>query len=81
MTLLFLGGGLWIILVLLAGAAGLFWYLAIKASKSGSKYQDKSGNTVYSDQNIPVWKTGYGKFAIALTIALIVVYFLMRSDR
>ncbi len=67
--------------MLIAGGAGLFWYLAIKASKSGSKVQDKSGTTVYSDENVPVWKTGYGIFAIILTVALIVAYFMMRSDR
>lgn len=82
MTLLFLGGGLWIILVLLAGGAAIFWYKAYVASRSGSKVQDgKTGKWVESEQNVPILKTGYGKFAAALTLALVVAFFMMLSDR
>lgn len=84
MNLLFLGGGLWIILLLTGGGSLWFLYLSYKASKSGSeRLPNSAGKPAFqSDKNLPIWKTG-GKFyfAVALAIATIVFYFIMRSDR
>lgn len=86
MTLLFLGGGLWVIpLVTLLGGL-VFLYQSYKASKSGSVTHASSVTgrkaSEYSDKNIPIHKTG-GKFyfAVALFIATAVILLLMYSDK
>jgi len=84
MNLLFLGGGLWIILVLTGGGGLWFLYQSYKASKSGTeRLPNSSGKRPFqSDQNLPIWKTG-GKFyfAVALLVATVVIFFIMKGDK
>lgn len=76
------GGGLWIIPILILGGTIFFGVLGLKASQSGSRRQNTAtGEWIETPGNIPFHKTGYGKFAIALAIALIVVIILMVNDK
>lgn len=75
----FLAGGLWIIPLLILGAAVFSFIRGYKQSKSGSLEEgETSGSTRESDINIPFWKctsTIYGYiFTVALIVALIVMY-------
>jgi hypothetical protein len=55
MTLLSLGGGLWIIPVITAVGAVIFWYQVIAGYNSGSKQQIPGRGTVYSDdKTLPI---------------------------
>ncbi len=75
----FLAGGLWIIPLLILGAAVFSFIRGYKQSKSGSLEEgETSGSTRESDINVPFWKctaTIYGYiFTVALIVALIVMY-------
>lgn len=82
MNLLFLGGGLWIIPVLLFAAAAYFAVIAVKKSKSGSHYQDpKTGKYVDTPGGIPVTQIGQFWFAVGFAAFGIISLLLMYSDR
>jgi hypothetical protein len=55
-----LGGGLWTVIVLIAGIAAIFFYQAFKGAKSGSEQQVDSGtpnvHVEQNSENIPVYK-------------------------
>lgn len=75
----FLAGGLWVIPLLILGAAVYSFIRGYKQSKSGSLEEgETSGSTRESDINVPFWKctaTVYGYiFTVALIVALIVMY-------
>ena len=83
MNLLFLGGGLWIIPLLTLIGSLIFFYQSYKASKSVSvRHPNSAGKPAFvSDENVPIYKVGVFKFAVALLVATIVIFFMMYSDR
>lgn len=75
----FLAGGLWIIPLLILGAAVFSFIRGYNQSRKGSLEEgEASGSTRESDINVPFWKctaTIYGYiFTVALIVALIVMY-------
>lgn len=74
MTLLYVFGAAQIfILLLVLGAIGLCYYKAYKASKSGSKVQDRqTGKWIYSDENIPFFRQNW--FYVSLVPTAFLVY-------
>lgn len=75
-----LGGGLWIIPLLTFIGGTIFLITAYKASRSGSTQQTQTG-IQSSDQNVPIYKIGQFKFAMALYAAVIGELILMYADR
>lgn len=82
MTLLYVFGAAQVfILVLILGAIGLCYYKAYKASKSGSKVQDKqTGKWIYSDENIPFHKQDWFYMSFIPKIFLVVAIVEMISE-
>lgn len=81
MTLLSVfGGGLWIIILIGVIGTSIAAYFGLRSSRSGSQQQTPGGQ-VYSDKNIPFYKTGGGVFAIILFIATIVAVIVMINDK
>lgn len=76
---------LWIIPCLTGGGALWFYYVAYRASKSGSKWQDKNAPVGQqykeSDENVPIYKIGQFWFGVILTIATIVITIAINSDK
>jgi len=74
MTLLYVFGAAQVfILLLIIGAIAFCLYRAYKASRSGSKVQDgKTGQWVYSDKNIPFFRTGW--FYVSLIPTAFLIY-------
>lgn len=76
MNLLFLGGGLWIIPVLLFGGAIIFSVQTYLAWKSGAT---KFGKDIAGKAKL--YKIAQFKFAVALWVIGIIVLLMMYSDR
>lgn len=76
------GGGLWIIILLIASGAAYFFVRAYKASQSGSSvYNPQLKRTLYSDKNVPIYKTGYFILGCIAVVALIGAIAIMISER
>jgi len=74
------GGGLFIIPLLFLTGIVVFTISGIRSSKSGSKQQTQKG-TIYSDKNIPFYKTWQAKFVLGLLIALVIIIIWMYNER
>lgn len=82
MTLLFLGGGLWIIPLALLGAAAWFGVIAVRKHQSGVNYQDqKTGKWLNTPGKIPYSQIGQFWFAVVFAAAAIGALIWMYSDR
>ncbi len=75
MTLLSIwGAGLWILPVLLFGAAAYSGWRGYRSYTSGSYTTDRSGKRTYSDKKAPFYKiTGFVYGAIFLAAAIVVL--------
>ncbi len=75
MTLLSIwGAGLWLIPVLLFGAAAYSGYKGYKSWTSGSYTTDRSGKRTYSDTRVPFYRvTGFVYGAVFLLAAIVVL--------
>lgn len=72
--------GMWVVPVLLFGAAGVFGLFAFKAITSGSEQQGQRG-TIYSDKKVSVWKVPQFWFAVAFTMAAIGVIIWQNAEK
>lgn len=78
-------GGLWAIPTITTIGTIVFLFLAYKASQSGSKIQTKDERgvavTKYSDENVPIYKTGYFIFFIGFLIATIAIIITVNAEK
>ncbi len=71
----------WVLLVVTIGPALLFYYNAWRQSRSGSSQQIPGGGTVYSDKNVPFYKTWSFVFAVIFTLAAIGVAIWVNAEK
>lgn len=75
-------GGLWIIPVLTTIGAFIFFVNAFRASQSGStKYNQSTGKTESSSENVPIYKSGFFWFGLACAVATIVIAFVVNAEK
>lgn len=75
-----LGGGLWIILVLLFGGGIFFSIQGWRASHSGSTQQLPGGPIVITEENVGFFQT-IGVLGLILIAAGIVAFFIMKGEK
>lgn len=80
MNLLFLGGGLWLVLVLMFIIGAWLVYQAWAASKSNSTVT-KGGVTTDNTGNVPMHKQGKFWMGVIVWALMIGAFLLMRADR
>ena len=74
-------GGLWIIPTVTGLGALWFWYVTIRAQKSGS-YKIVDGKITKEDGGkMKLWEIGQFWFAVGLTIATIAIIIMVNSDK
>lgn len=73
--------GLWVLPAVLSIASLWFFFVAWRASRSGSSKQIPGRGTVYSDENVKIWKVWAFWFGVAFAAATVVMFIVVNGEK